>query len=421
MSENISGSYSREHLELLYEASEAFNSTLDIDEVLTRILDKVILITKAERGFIMLYDEHGILEFKVARGIDKKTIENPKFEVSRSVLEVVVHSGESVLTTDALSDQLLMNNESVQNLKLRSVISVPLLAKGNVIGAIYIDNRLKVGVFKSSDLDLLNTLASSAAFALENARLFHAARERGRMEKELKLAREVQSSLIPSEMPNISGWEISGKWAPAQQVAGDFFDFVRQKNENTAIVVGDVVDKGIAAALFMSFCRSIVRAKAKDLDSPSLIVSEANKAIFRETTNGMFLTLVYAEVDSQNNSLNIVNGGHNPPLIYNSLSKRISEIAPTGMLLGVDGQAKYSQSSYSLNEEDFAIIFTDGVTDALNSEGQDFGRERLAAIFDNYNGWSALEISVSVWSELRTYMGETPQLDDITYVVIKRV
>ncbi len=250
---------SADRLALLYRVSQDFNSSLDLDEVLNRVIDEVIAAVRAERGFLMLRDPVGQLHFRVARGIDRLTIEQPQFEVSRSVIMRVADEGRSVLTSNAQDDAWLKTHRSVAVLGLRSILCVPLQIKGALLGVIYVDNRLQSGIFQPADLELLTAIASNAATAIENARLYQVAIEKGRLERELQVARELQSSLLPHETPQLSGWEFAAYWQPARQVSGDFYDFI-STSSGLGIVIADVSDKGMPAALFMALSRTIMRA-----------------------------------------------------------------------------------------------------------------------------------------------------------------
>jgi putative nucleotidyltransferase with HDIG domain len=163
---------SRDRLDLVYRLSQTFNSSLDLDLVLNNVIDEVIVLLNAERGFVMLIDEKGELNFRVARGIDQQTIEEPDFQISRSIVERVKNEGGAVLTIDAQKDDRFSHQHSITTLKLRSIVCVPLKSKEKLIGIIYVDNRMVSGVFKQDDMELLTSIASSAAIAIENAGLF---------------------------------------------------------------------------------------------------------------------------------------------------------------------------------------------------------------------------------------------------------
>ncbi|HLF88610.1 MAG TPA: GAF domain-containing protein [Anaerolineales bacterium] len=187
MDELTTSQLSREHLALLFRLTKIFNSSLHLETVLNQVMDETIAAVRAERGFIMLRDERGRLEFQTARGMSRETIDHPEFEVSRSVVETVARTGEAVFTSDAQEDARFLRRTSVIGLGLRSILCVPLQVMDIVTGVMYVDNRLQAGIFKEADLELLTSIASSAAVAIENARLYQVALEKARMEKDCPL------------------------------------------------------------------------------------------------------------------------------------------------------------------------------------------------------------------------------------------
>ncbi len=409
-----------ERLALLYHLTRTFNSSLDLDEVLNRVIDEVITATQAERGFVTLRQEDGDLDFRVARGLDQTTIDDPQFQISRSVVEEVAQKGEPVLTSNAQQDERFSARQSVMILGLRSIICAPLKIKDAVTGVIYVDNRLQAGIFTQEDLELLSTLASSAAIAIENARLYQVAVEKGRMERELQMAFKVQSSLIPEDTPKIPGWEFVAHWQPAREVAGDYYDFIAHESGGLGLVIADVTDKGMPAALFMALTRSIVRASLDQAASPAEGIARANRLICGDSTNSMPVTLFYGFLDTTSGQITYVNAGHNPPLYYSSDRDELSRLTRTGIFLGFDEQATYEQSDLVLNPGDFIVLYTDGVTDTMDADQGEFGQERFERLVMDHRQESAGEILTALEQALADYTGLTAPYDDITLLIVKR-
>ena len=413
-----------DRLALLYNLSQTFNSSLDLDEVLNRVIDEVIVATRAERGFVMLRDGAGRLAFHVARGMDQSTIQDPVFQISLGIVEGVARNGQPVLTGDAQIDPRFSMRQSVRLLGLRSILCVPLKIKEQILGTVYVDNRIQAGIFTQGDLDLLSSIAYRAAIAIENARLYQLAVEKGRLERELQVARDVQASLLPREIPRIPGWEFVARWLPARQVAGDYYDFIPGPEGRLGIVVGDVSDKGMPAALFMTLTRSIIRASTDLAIPPAQAMIRSNRLISEDSTGGMFVTLFYASLDPANNRMTYVNAGHNPALFFQT-GKRpgqgaLSHLDRTGMALGVDADTPYEQKTLTLNRGDFVVLYTDGITDALNPKGQDFGMENLEGIVLAEREKSAEEMARTLENELQTFIAGAPLFDDSTFVIVRR-
>ena len=412
---------SPDRLSLLYRLSQTFSSSLDLDEVLRRVMDEVITVTRAERGFLMLRDAGGRLAFRAARGMDQQTIDEAEFQISRGVVESVAQEGQPRLTNDAQSDIWLQKRQSVVGLRLRSILCVPLQIKGETIGVIYVDNRLQAGIFTRDDLDLLTSIAASAAVAIENARLYQVAVDKGRLERELQVARDVQASLLPRQIPTLAGWEFAARWQPAREVAGDFYDFIPGPQGHLGLVIADVTDKGMPAALFMATTRSIIRASVTNPFQPADNFTQANQLICADASKGMFVTACYAQLTAATGSITYVNAGHNPPLICRAAHGEIVKFARTGLPLGVIPSFKYGQHTVGLLPGDVVLLYTDGITDALNAQQEEFGEARLRRILQDNRQAHAETIAAVVVEAVSAFTGAGAPFDDITLVVARRV
>jgi sigma-B regulation protein RsbU (phosphoserine phosphatase) len=409
-----------DRLTLLYHLSQAFNSSLDLDEVLNRVMDEIIAAVGAERGFVMLCEADGGLVFRAARGIDQKTIDEPQFHISRSVVEEVAREGQPLLTSDAQRDSRFSSSQSVRGLRLRSILCAPLKIKDRISGVVYVDNQFRAGIFTEADLELISAIASSAAIAIENARLYQVAIEKGRLERELQVAREVQSSLIPLQTPNIAGWNFAARWKPARQVSGDFYDFV-PVGQRLGIVIADVSDKGMPAALFMALSRSIIRASVTSTRSPAEDIDQANRLICADSTDSMFVTLFYAQLDPETGELVYVNAGHNPPLLYRANQDELIELTRTGMVLGLFEAVDFEQRTVQLDPADFILLYTDGVSEAMDAHNREFGKERLRRILLDNRRASAEDVAEAIEQALTAFTGEAAPSDDITFVIARRL
>lgn len=420
MTATNSSQHTSDRLSLLYRLSQSFNTSLDLNEVLNRVIDEVIEILHAERGFVMLVDPDGRQSFNVARGLDRKTIDQPQSQVSQSVVQKVISEGEPILTSDAQSDTRFNMRQSIMLLGLRSVLCVPLKVMDEVRGVVYADNRFEAGIFTPADLELLTAIASIAAIAVENARLYQLAVVKGRLERELQLAREMQSSFLPQEIPQLPGWEFAVRWQPAREVAGDYFDFIPVGKNSLGLVIADVTDKGAPAALFMVFTNSIIRGSVHPTMPPAESIQNANRLICDKSPNAMFVSLVYALLDIETGETNWVNAGHNPPLYYNQAGDTFQQLMPTGMVLGIEPDAVIQQRSFTLQPGDFLLLYTDGLIDAIDSEEQAFGMARLEQlVFDNRHE-PAEEIVSRLESAVGEHTGEITPFDDITIVLVRR-
>jgi len=410
---------SGDRLALLYRLSQTFSSSLDLDEVLDRVMDEVIAATHAERGFVMLHGEDGLPVFRVARGMDQSAIDDPQFQVSRSVVKRVAREGQPILTSDAQSDHRFSMRQSVVDLRLRSILCVPLKTKDRVSGTVYVDNRLQAGIFTQGDLDLLTAIASTAAIAVENARLYEVAIEKGRLEREAQMAFQIQAGLLPAATPQLPGWEFAMRWLPAREVSGDYYDFIHLDQGKLGVVMADVSDKGMPAALFMALTRSIVRASVHHAPSPADGIANANRLVCADSTGGMFVTLFYGLLDPATGQLTYVNAGHNPPLLYQLEKGQLGELTRTGTALGIAADAAYQQHTVTLVPGDSLMLYTDGVTDATDAGLQEFGLDRLQRVTLDHRHASAAEMVSALGRALDDFTGSAQQFDDIAALVVK--
>lgn len=413
-------SLSEDRLSLLYRVSQTFNSSLDLSEVLNRVMDEVIAATRAERGFVMLRQEDGAFRFGAARGLDQRTVEAPVFQVSRGIVDRVAAEGKPLLTSDAQSDAWLSSRESVRIVGVRAILCVPLEVKGRVEGVIYVDSRLQSGVFSLDDVDMLQGIAASAAIAIDNARLYQVAVEKGRMERELQVARQVQSSLLPQSVPLVPGWEFSAWWQPAREVSGDFYDFVTFRGGSAGALIGDVTDKGMPAALFMASARSVVRASVAATDDPQAALHLANQTLCSEAPNGMFVTLLLVQLAGDSGRIRIANAGNNRPLLYRADGDEFLDFGKTGLPLAIDSAFPYTMQDNELARGDFLLLYTDGLTDATDIQLDLFGRERLLTALWDVRRSPADAIRQRLRLAVAAFIGAMPPYDDVTFLIARR-
>jgi sigma-B regulation protein RsbU (phosphoserine phosphatase) len=247
--------------------------------------------------------------------------------------------------------------------------------------------------------------------------------ETGRLERELQMARELQAGLMPHETPQAPGWEFVARWQPARQVAGDFYDFIPATGDHIGIVVADVADKGMAAAIFMALTRSTVRASLAGAPSPAEGIARANRLICADAAGGMFVTLFYAELDPLTGLLTYVNAGHDPAILCADAQDRCTILERTGLVLGVDADAMYTQRTVQLEPGDCVLLYTDGVTDAALDASPDecFGPERLHALVGAHHHAPAAALVAALDQALQDYISPAGPFDDVTVVAIRRL
>lgn len=410
------------HLATLSEINQAINASLDLDVVIDAVMDKVIEVVKAQRGFLMLRDDAtGEMQVKVARGLNEEDLEKPDFQYSTTIVNQVVRTGEPLLTSNAEHDPRFKVGQSIIALGLRSCMCVPLRVKNRLIGLVYVDNSLRTGVFQQSDLDLLTAFAAIAGIALDNARLHQIEVQTARLERELSMAREIQLSMLPHELPQLPGYEVAAHWQSAREVAGDFYDVFALDGDQLGVVVADVADKGIAAALFMAVARSLIRGNAIATRFPLDTIHQANRLMLLESSDsGMFVTVYYTIFERGGKGIG-VNAGHNRPLFYHLAEDRLEWMPKGGWAMGWFDNMPLEPYEINLKPGDVLVYYTDGVTEAENAAGAFFGQNRMAEIVRQQAqaGRSATEILNAIGSAVSDFAGDMPPFDDLTMLVVK--
>jgi serine phosphatase RsbU (regulator of sigma subunit) len=303
---------------------------------------------------------------------------------------------------------------------LVSVMCAPLKTEHRLLGAILLVHA-QPDCYTAGDLKLLNAIALQVGPALEIAALTQVALEKARMERELQMAREVQITLLPEKTPVLPCWEFATYWQPAREVAGDYYDFIPETDGQLGMVIADVADKGIGAALFMVFTRSALRASLDPTLTPGQAVQKANRLMCAEADNGLFTTLFYARLDPATGQAACVNAGHNPAILCRPSSGEVRLIRRTGMALGVMEEAVYEQTDLQLAPGDFLLLYTDGVTEAVDEAFHEFGMERLLQTVNDVRQASPREILTALAQAVEAHTGGAPPMDDVTLVIARRV
>jgi sigma-B regulation protein RsbU (phosphoserine phosphatase) len=246
--------------------------------------------------------------------------------------------------------------------------------------------------------------------------------KRQRLEEEMAIGRQIQLSLLPENTPQIPGWEFATAYQSARQVGGDLYDFIPVPDAPGClnVVIADVTDKGVAAALFMAFSRTVLRVESANGRSPAETLKHINRFILHDVRAKLFLSAFYATLNTRNGSLIYANAGHEKPLWLHASSGQIEPLPASGLLLGVFGNVTWEQCEIELAQDDCLIMYTDGITEARNSLGEMYGEERLAALATAVFPATAPQLLEAITNDLKKFSGNTSLEDDFTLVVVKR-
>lgn len=403
-------------LSIIFEADKELVFHRPLSQILETIVDLVGKAVPFDRGLLMLLEDGRLVPrvVRVPRGEEGRTI-----SISQTIADRVTQRQESVLTADALADDRFKEGHSVVAQQIRSAMCVPLWNNRDVIGLIYIDSRRRAGLFTEDHLRLLTHLANVAAVKIENVRLFEQRVEAQRVEQELSKASEIQKILLPAESPVIEGYSMHGNSEPARVVGGDLFDYIDLPDGRYALVLGDVAGKGYPAALLMCAFQASLRALCELDLPPEETIGRLNRLLCRRFPDNRFVTLFYGVLDPAKHTLTYVNAGHCPPWIVRD-GGGADRLIPTGGPLGMFEKGTYHAQAVDLQAGELFICYSDGVTEASNPAGEEFGETSLIELVKTLKDLSPTEIIDKITSVIAVYHHNAPPEDDITLVVLKR-
>ena len=408
-----------QELSVLNDIATAVSSTHDLEQVIELIVRECVKHIKVEQGAIMLLD----------RQEEDDQFHTIVRETETDIDVVPYHFGVQLSGWMIKNQQpLLINNfqkdtrfsgASADDFPISSLLSVPLKTKGNVIGVLNVFNKMDVNGFTLDDQRLLSIIATQSAQIVENARLYEEELTLKIIEEELTYAQEIQNNLFPKSNPQIADYDIAGRSLPAQEVGGDYYDFIPIDKNKLAICLGDISGKGMPAALLMANLQATLRGQALFTSSASECMIRSNKLLYRSTDTQKFATLFYGILDINNHSFHFSNAGHDPPYLINSAGETI-RLMKGGTVLGFMENIEYEEDTINLYPNDLIILYSDGITDAMNLEDEEFGEDRLQKAFSENCNLTAREIISKVFNEIKSFSQGMKQTDDMTMVVLKR-
>ncbi|MEW6360388.1 MAG: SpoIIE family protein phosphatase [Planctomycetota bacterium] len=403
------------------EMSESMRTALDLHQLLPEILNDLFRIFPiSDRGLIMLLDRSRKTLLPVAAKTRAGTAEE-QIVISKTIVNEVQKTHRSLLSADAMSDKRFEKRESVARLQIRSVMCVPLMRSRDFLGLIYVDTSRGESRFTPDDLSLLTGMAGQAALAIQNARMYDSLLKQRRIEQELHFAQEVQKSFLPHQLPELPGFEFSAWYGAALEVGGDFYDFIEMPDGRLAIAIGDVSGKGLPAALLMAKLMGDLRSFALSDGDPARVLLQLNRQIAKSRTPlGRFVTLLYILLDPASATVCVANAGHPPPVLKagdSGATRRLDKAI--SVPLGVTPDAEFRSETIHLDPGDTLAIFTDGVTEAMNGDNEQFGASRLEAMVA-ISSPSPRAMMEKILVAINEFVGLASPSDDLTLVCFGR-
>ena len=382
-----------------------------IEELFRLVLDLSIDAVKAERGVLMTLEGDDLVP---------RASHGEGFRISTTVRDRVLEKKTSLLVRDIEQEQALLNQVSISEQQIHSLMAVPLQTQAEVIGLIYVDSRLFVREFTPDDLNLLTVLANVAAIRIDHERHLQLQQQEQRRTVDLQQAAEIQRAILPKGSPEIGGFELAGHNAPCRTVGGDYYDFLTYPDGRVALVLGDVAGKGMSAALLMSSLQARVQLLAEEPSDLSVLMGRLDKAIAANCPSNRFITMFICLIDPATGEAVYCNAGHNPALVVRA-SGEVQTLAAMGTVLGILPELGYEQESDRLEPGDLIAVYSDGVTEAIDLEGEEFGQDRLAELLVAKRDETAETIVEAVNQALDEWTSSAPAGDDVTLVVARRL
>lgn len=408
-------------LKAILEISSILGRELRFEKVLPLILDALFKIfPQADWGFILLRDT-GSGKLTVRSSKARRADEEDNVPISMTIVEQALDGGKAILSADALRDRRFSSSESLIELQIRSVMCAPLIEPGGgKLGVIQVSTRDLGQQFTSDDLELLASICSQCALAVQNATLHESIVEQRDMDRELEFATQVQLGFLPNEPPDVPSYEFADYYEPAHRVGGDYFDYIRLPNGHVAIAVGDVAGKGVPAALLMARLHASARYHLLSATSASEAMSSLNGEIATSGLGFRFITLALAVINPEKHEVHLVNAGHLPPLLRTAKGK-VSSVGQkeSGMPLGVVPQQNFRELTMTLSPGETLLFYTDGVTEAMNAQQEIYGRVRLAATVQR-SPKPVRELVPFLVDDVERFFGDRNQRDDLCVVAVRR-
>ena len=432
--------------DFLHGLGEAFSDTIRPNELHRLIVEGATRILDAHGGALYVTDRTGgkLTPSFISKGCPPLVAVPPDILQEAAATPIALESylrlhsivpGEGVIGRVWQTAQPVCFNELSQApelAKLRdsafgtaSVMAASLSYGKQDLGVLAVANGPMGAPFSQGDFVVFKSIAEQSAFALYNAIIYSMANEKKRLDHDLEIARDIQRILLPAEAPAINGFQISGINVPARQVSGDYFDYIRVDEDRLGVAIADVSGKGVPASLIMAICRSVLRAEAAGNPSPADVLRKVNRQLYPDIKEDMFISMAYLILDHERDGVTLARGGHDAPLLYQRQLQNVTPVKSPGMVLGIDSGNVFDRLTADfgvpLERDDCLVLYTDGVTEALNTEGDEFGLERTIEAVRASATDGAQAIVKQVIDDVRNFTGSNPQNDDITLIAIRKI
>ena len=412
----LSRTSSREQLAVLYDVARQVGSGTRLESTLDEILSLISHQFRIDLCVIWLYDENADdLQIRSKMALNG----SDGFDVSGIVQDPLLKE-TFVQGNPKVINDLNSTHQFYAKSGIKALLHVPIIAEGDTIGVLSAYSKSAKGLFTDEFIELLTSVANQIGIAWRNSCLTEEMIAVKEQEKELEIAKHIQHDLLPDKAPDVEGIELCGLCVPTNQIGGDYYDYLHRDRERIDLVIADVSGHSIGAALLIAETRAFIRAKAESLQGPAQIIRAVNAFILTDLDRAeMFITLFYASYDAINQTLRYASAGHNNPMIWRAETGRCDHLDVNGLILGVKPDVIYEEKETEMASGDLLILFTDGLTEAENHNGDFFGEDRLEELLREYHLLPTGQIIDRIMEQARLFTGTRSFRDDVTIVLMK--
>jgi sigma-B regulation protein RsbU (phosphoserine phosphatase) len=413
------------NLNTIKHISTIVNSSLELDELLSKIMSVSADITEAETSSLMLLDEKtNELYFSVVTGSTSEKLKEIRIPADKGVAGWVATHNESLLVEDVTKDSRFHSGvDEKSKFHTKSILCIPLCVKEKIIGVIEVLNKKNNKVFDKDDTEMLSVVAHMAAISIENARLHKESLEKEKFKQEISIAQNLQTSILPKKFSYFDNVDISGKSIPARIAGGDFFDCIKINDEEIIMLIADVAGKGVGAAslmlILMTFIRSGIASTHGKIELIKLLYN-VNDFMVDELAVDLFVTLFALKYNIKTNEIEYVNAGHNQPLLYSQTRDEFEFLKADGIVLGILPGIELVSNKRTLTDDEILILYTDGITESINTKDVEFGEDRLMEVIKKNHTLPSKDLRKVIFDAVNNFCYPAEQFDDLTLLILKK-
>jgi sigma-B regulation protein RsbU (phosphoserine phosphatase) len=408
-----------DELSALNDIATAITSNQSVESVIDLIVRKCIKHLKVQQAVVMLLNENDMVNPFHTMIRKQETINNIlPFRLDNQLTGWMLKNKSPLLVNNFKDDYRFKFNIE-EEIPITTLLSVPMMLKNKIVGLLTVFNKHSESGFTPEDQRLLSIMAAQSAHIIENARLYEKEQVLIKFQEEMRLANDIQVNLLPKTKPEILHYRIDGKSIPAKEVGGDYYDFISLKNNNLVFCLGDISGKGIPAALLMANLQALLRGQTL-MDIPCKeCIAFTNELLFNSTDGNKYATLFYGVLNTSENKITYCNAGHNEPILIDQ-ADNVSRLKEGGIIVGILPGMVYEERTIDFLPGSLLVVYSDGITEAMDSNEEEFGEERLIRLIKENKNSAPSELIDLIINIVNEYAGNTEQADDMTLVIIKR-